>query len=98
MIKRDENGLPVAADKLSDITSALKDIEKKMDFALKKSDAMTEDEKSDVITAMKDLEPLMSLVNDSAKSGANPMELIGLLKQVMKIKSTADKIKGLKND
>lgn len=98
MINRDENGIPVSFDKLSDVTDALKNIEKKLNLAIKKGDLMTEDEKAEVIEATKDLEPLIKLVKPENQSGVNPIELIGFLKQVMKIKSLTEKIQGTEND
>ena len=95
MIKRDENGVPVSADKVSDVTDALKDIEKKMNFIIKKGSEMSEEEKNDALESIKDLEPLMKLIDPEKQKGTNPLELIAFLKQVMKIKNLSEKIQGM---
>lgn len=95
MIKRDENGVPVSADNVSDVTDALKDIEKKMNFIIKKGSEMSEEEKNDALESIKDLEPLMKLIDPEKQKGTNPLELIAFLKQVMKIKNLSEKIQGM---
>lgn len=98
MINRDENGVPVSADSISDVTDALKDIEKTMTLIVKKGDKMSEEEKTAALEEIKELEPLMKLISPESQKGANPLELISFLKQVMKIKTLSEKIQGMEND
>ena len=92
MLNRDENGVLVSADKLSDVTDALKVIENDINDALKKGDKLTEDEKNELIKTTSELQDIFNLVTPELKSSITPIELIGFLKQVMKIKNLAEKI------
>lgn len=97
MLNRDENGVIVSADKLSDITDALKDIEKKLNAALKKKDSLTQDETDNLVAQTSELKPLLDLVTPELQQTAKPMELLGFLKQVAGIKKLAEKIKENEN-
>lgn len=98
MIKRDEDGKIIAVDKLSSVTSELKNIEKKLSVAVKKKGQLTEDEDKELAKSASDMKELFALVSPSLQKGANPMELIGFLKQVAKMKELSEKLKEFKND
>lgn len=98
MLNRDENGVLVSADKVSDVTDALKDIEKKISKAMKKKDKLSEEENADLVKSASELKALLSLVNPEMQKTASPMELIAYLKQVVNIKKIGDELQELKND
>lgn len=98
MIKRDENGAIVSAEHISDITASLKDIEKKINSAIKKGDKLPDDEKEKLNKAAEDLKSLFTLVTPELQKKASPIEMMNYLKQVVSIKKIADKLKELKND
>ena len=98
MIKRDENGIPVSAEHISDITAELKDIEKKVNAALKKGDSLSDEEKAKLTKAASQLKPLFDIVTPDLQKKASPMEMMNYLKQVLNIKKLSDKLQELKND
>lgn len=98
MLNRDENGVLVSADKVSDVTDALKEIEKKISKAMKKKDKLSEEENADLVKSASELTTLLSLVNPEMQKTASPMELIAYLKQVVSIKKIGDALQELKND
>ena len=88
MIIRDENGKPIAAEKVSDVTEALGAIEKKL-----RSDvaAMSDEEKKTLVTELSDMKDIISLVTPELLKNSNPIELMKFMKQVLKIKTAAEK-------
>lgn len=98
MLRRDENGVLVSADKISDVTNALKDTEKKISKAMKNKDKLTEEENSELIKAASELQPLLSLVTPEMQKESSPMDVIAYVKQVVGIKKIADALKELNND
>lgn len=98
MINRNENGEIVSVDKLSEITAELKKIEKKLSEAMKKKDSLTEEEEKSLAADAADMKALFSAVNPDVQKGASPLELMGYLKQVVRMKELAEKIKDMKND
>lgn len=90
MIIRDENGKPVSAEKVSDVSAALAKIEKKL-----RSDvsAMSDDEKKELVYDLSELKDIVNLVTPELQKASNPIELMGFMKQVLKIKNAAEKFK-----
>lgn len=98
MLTRDENGTPVGAEKLSDLTDAFKEIEKKLNKGTKKHDTLSEDEKAELIKCASDIQPMINLVTPELQKTASPMELLSFLKQVAGLKKLGDTLKEMKND
>lgn len=98
MINRDENGTIISADKLSDVTSALKDIENRINEALKKGDSISAEEKAELDKSAKDLQVLFSIVTPELQKKSGPIEVMNYLKQIVNIKKIADKLKETKHD
>lgn len=98
MINRNENGEIVSVDKLSEITSELKRIEKNLSAGMKKKDSLTEEEEKSLAADAADMKALFGAVNPDVQKGASPLELMGYLKQVVRMKDLAEKIKEMKND
>lgn len=90
MIIRDEEGRPIAAEKVSDVSDELAGIEKKLRADVKK---MSDDEKKELINELSELQDIISLVTPDLQKSSNPIELMGFMKQVLKIKNTAEKFK-----
>lgn len=90
MIIRDEEGRPIAAEKVSDVSDELAGIEKKLRADVKK---MSDDEKKELINELSELQDIIGLVTPELQKSSNPIELMGFMKQVLKIKNTAEKIK-----
>ena len=90
MIIRDEEGRPIAAEKVSDVSDELAGIEKKLRAAVKK---MSDDEKKELINELSELQDIIGLVTPELQKSSNPIELMGFMKQVLKIKNTAEKFK-----
>lgn len=90
MIIRDENGRPISAEKVSDVSDELAKIEKKL-----RSDvtAMSDEEKKQLIGELSELKDIIALVTPELQKSSNPIELMGFMKQVLKIKTTAEKFK-----
>lgn len=90
MIIRDENGRPISAEKISDVSEELAKIEKKLrtDVA-----AMSDEEKKELVGELSQLKDIIDLVTPELQKSSNPMELMGFMKQVLKIKTTAEKFK-----
>lgn len=90
MIIRDENGRPISAEKVSDVSDELAKIEKKL-----RSDvtAMSDEEKKQLIDELSELKDIIALVTPELQKSSNPIELMGFMKQVLKIKTTAEKFK-----
>lgn len=90
MIIRDENGRPISAEKVSDVSNELAKIEKKL-----RSDvtAMSDEEKKQLIGELSELKDIIALVTPELQKSSNPIELMGFMKQVLKIKTTAEKFK-----
>lgn len=96
MINRDEDGVIISADSVSDVTNALSEIEKTLKKTVKNGiEDMSDNEKHDLVFKMQDLKVLITLVTPEMQKSANPMELISYLKQIMKIKSAAEDFKKL---
>lgn len=94
MINRDENGVVISADSISDITKELSDIEKLMNKTVKSgAESLDEEEKSALISKINDMNILINFATEKMKNSSNPLELIGFVKQVMKIKTSAEKFK-----
>ncbi len=90
MIIRDEEGRPIAAEKVSDVSDELAGIEKKLRADVKK---MSDEEKKELINELSELQDIIGLVTPELQKSSNPIELIGFMKQVLKIKNTAEKFK-----
>ena len=98
MLNRDENGVLVSADKISDVTDALKDTEKKISKAMKKKDKLSEEENAELVKSASELKTLLSLVTPEMQKSASPMEVLTYVKQVVNIKKIADALKEAQND
>lgn len=90
MIILDEEGRPIAAEKVSDVSDELAGIEKKLRADVKK---MSDEEKKELINELSELQDIIGLVTPELQKSSNPIELIGFMKQVLKIKNTAEKFK-----
>lgn len=90
MIIRDEEGRPIAAEKVSDVSDELASIEKKLRADVKK---MSDEEKKELINELSELQDIIGLVTPELQKSSNPIELMGFMKQVLKIKNTAEKFK-----
>lgn len=90
MIIRDEEGRPIAAEKVSDVSDELAGIEKKLRADVKK---MNDEEKKELINELSELQDIIGLVTPELQRSSNPIELMGFMKQVLKIKNTAEKFK-----
>ena len=90
MIIRDEEGRPIAAEKVSDVSDELAGIEKKLRADVKK---MGDEEKKELINELSELQDIIGLVTPELQKSSNPIELMGFMKQVLKIKNTAEKFK-----
>ena len=90
MIIRDEEGRPIAAEKVSDVSDELAGIEKKLRADVKK---MSDAEKKELINELSELQDIIGLVTPELQQSSNPIELMGFMKQVLKIKNTAEKFK-----
>lgn len=90
MIIRDEEGRPIAAEKVSDVSDELAGIEKKLRADVKK---MSDEEKKELINELSELQDIIGLVTPELQESSNPIELMGFMKQVLKIKNTAEKFK-----
>lgn len=90
MIIRDEEGRPIAAEKVSDVSDELAGIEKKLRADVKK---MSDEEKKELIKELSELQDIIGLVTPELQKSSNPIELMGFMKQVLKIKNTAEKFK-----
>lgn len=90
MIIRDEEGRPIAAEKVSDVSDELAGIEKKLRADVKK---MSDEEKTELINELSELQDIIGLVTPELQKSSNPIELMGFMKQVLKIKNTAEKFK-----
>ncbi|MCI6928521.1 MAG: hypothetical protein SOW51_02825 [Oscillospiraceae bacterium] len=90
MIIRDEEGRPIAAEKVSDVSDELAGIEKKLRADVKK---MSDEEKKELINELSELQDIIGLVTPELQQSSNPIELMGFMKQVLKIKNTAEKFK-----
>ncbi|HAX82963.1 MAG TPA: hypothetical protein DCY15_00190 [Ruminococcaceae bacterium] len=90
MIIRDENGRPISAEKVSDVSDELAKIEKKL-----RSDVtdMSDEEKKQLVGELSELKDIIALVTPELQKSSNPIELMGFMKQVLKIKTTAEKFK-----
>ena len=95
MIIRDENGKPLAAEKVSDVTEDLGVIEKKLGSDVA---AMSDEEKKTLVTELSDMKDIISLVTPELQKGSNPLELMKFMKQVLKIKGAAEKFMEKNND
>ena len=90
MIIRDEECRPIAAEKVSDVSDELAGIEKKLRADVKK---MSDEEKKELINELSELQDIIGLVTPELQKSSNPIELMGFMKQVLKIKNTAEKFK-----
>ena len=90
MIIRDEEGRPIAAENVSDVSDELACIEKKLRADVKK---MSDEEKKELINELFELQDIIGLVTPELQQSSNPIELMGFMKQVLKIKNTAEKFK-----
>jgi|GEM_PF-817986 len=90
MIIRDEEGRPIVAEKVSDVSDELAGIEKKLRADVKK---MSDEEKKELINELSELQDIIGLVTPELQKSSNPIELMGFMKQVLKIKNTAEKFK-----
>lgn len=90
MIIRDEEGRPIAAEKVSDVSDELAGIEKKLRADVKK---MSDEEKKELINELSEMQDIIGLVTPELQKSSNPIELMGFMKQVLKIKNTAEKFK-----
>lgn len=90
MISYDENGNPVSAQKLSDVTEELVKIEMKLKGDVTK---LSDEEKLQFVRELNALKSISALVTPELQKSASPIELMGFLKQMLKIKNTAEKFK-----
>lgn len=90
MIIRDEQGRPIVAEKVNDVSDELAGIEKKLRADVKK---MSDEEKKELINELSELQDIIGLVTPELQKSSNPIELMGFMKQVLKIKNTAEKFK-----
>lgn len=90
MIIRDEEGRPISAEKVSDVSDELEKVEKKL-----RSDvtAMSDEEKKELLSELSELKDIFALVTPELQKASNPIELMGFMKQVLKIKTAAEKFK-----
>ncbi len=90
MIIRDEEGRPISAEKVSDVSDELAKVEKKL-----RSDvtAMSDEEKKELLSELSELKNIFALVTPELQKASNPIELMGFMKQVLKIKTAAEKFK-----
>lgn len=90
MIIRDEEGRPISAEKVSDVSDELAKVEKKL-----RSDvtAMSDEEKKELLSELSELKEIFALVTPELQKASNPIELMGFMKQVLKIKTAAEKFK-----
>lgn len=90
MIIRDEEGRPISAEKVSDVSDELAKAEKKL-----RSDvtAMSDEEKKELLSELSELKDIFALVTPELQKASNPIELMGFMKQVLKIKTAAEKFK-----
>lgn len=90
MIVRDEEGRPISAEKVSDVSDELAKVEKKL-----RSDvtAMSDEEKKELLSELSELKDIFALVTPELQKASNPIELMGFMKQVLKIKTAAEKFK-----
>ena len=65
-------------------------IEKKLRADVKK---MSDEEKKELINELSELQDIIGLVTPELQKSSNPIELMGFMKQVLKIKNTAEKFK-----
>ena len=80
MIIRDEEGRPIAAEKVSDVSDELAGIEKKLRADVKK---MSDEEKKELINELSELQDIIGLVTPELQKSSNPIELMGFMKQVL---------------
>lgn len=90
MITRDENGKPVSAESVSDITEELSGIERALRRDIK---SLSDEEKKQLVSGLSELQDLIALVTPELQKASNPLELMSFMKQVLKIKNTAEKFK-----
>ena len=90
MIIRDEEGRPISAEKVSDVSDELAKVEKKL-----RSDVtvMSDEEKKELLSELSELKDIFALVTPELQKASNPIELMGFMKQVLKIKTAAEKFK-----
>lgn len=90
MIIRDEEVRPISAEKVSDVSDELAKVEKKL-----RSDvtAMSDEEKKELLSELSELKDIFALVTPELQKASNPIELMGFMKQVLKIKTAAEKFK-----
>lgn len=90
MIIRDEEGRPISAEKVSDVSDELAKVEKKL-----RSDvtAMSDEEKKELLSELSELKDIFALVTPELQKASNPIELMEFMKQVLKIKTAAEKFK-----
>lgn len=90
MIIRDEEGRPISAEKVSDVSDELAKVEKKL-----RSDvtAMSDEEKKELLSELSELKDIFALITPELQKASNPIELMGFMKQVLKIKTAAEKFK-----
>lgn len=90
MIIRDEEGRPISAEKVSDVSDELAKVEKRL-----RSDvtAMSDEEKKELLSELSELKDIFALVTPELQKASNPIELMGFMKQVLKIKTAAEKFK-----
>lgn len=90
MIIRDEDGRPISAEKVSDVSDELAKVEKKL-----RSDvtAMSDEDKKELLSELSELKDIFALVTPELQKASNPIELMGFMKQVLKIKTAAEKFK-----
>lgn len=98
MLHRNETGTIVSADKVSDVTDALKEIEKKISNAMKRKDNLSEAEDAELSKSADDLKVLLSLVTPEKMKTAKPAEVFGYIKQIAGIKKIAEALNEDKDD
>ena len=86
MIIRDEEGRPISAEKVSDVSDELARSKKKLGSDVT---AMSDEEKKGLLSELSELKDILHSLRRSCKS-VEPIELMGFMKQVLKIKTAAE--------
>lgn len=95
MILRNEEGRAIGAERLSDVTDEIADVEKVINKALKnkrKGNRLSDEERDALTLRVKDLGVLVSSISDELKHGANTMEIIAFIREIAKLKKLTESI------
>lgn len=98
MIKRDENGNIISCDKLSDVTKEISKVNDMIEKASKNPDKVSEEQKTELEKSVYEMKTVLELVTPELQKSGNPIEAIGFLKEMMRMKSLAEKVEKLKDE